>query len=46
MCHDIHAMFHIDWFSHSKLDREDTQTHGQHEDSINVPPFSQVRNVG
>jgi hypothetical protein len=38
-CHDIHTKFHKDWFSHSEVDRGDSQTHKQHGDIISLLLF-------
>jgi hypothetical protein len=37
----VHTKFHKDWFRHSKFNREDTQTHRQHGDCINLIFFLQ-----
>jgi hypothetical protein len=42
-CHDIHTKFHEDWFSHSKVDEGDTQTHRQHGDLISLLLFFQKK---
>jgi hypothetical protein len=36
MMYTIETKFHKDWLSHSKLDRGDTQSHGQHADCISL----------
>jgi hypothetical protein len=33
---DLHTKFHKDWFSHSKVDRGETQTHRQHGDRLSL----------
>jgi hypothetical protein len=40
-CHHIHSKFHKESFSHSKVDRVDTQTHRQHGVLINLLLFFQ-----
>jgi hypothetical protein len=32
-CHDIHTKSHKDWFRHSKVNRQDSQTHREHVNS-------------
>jgi hypothetical protein len=39
VCHDVRTKSHKDWFSHSEVDKGDTQTHRQHGDCISVVLF-------
>jgi hypothetical protein len=45
-CHDIHAKFHKNWFSHSKVGKGDTQTYREHGDRISLLSFFKRRKVG
>jgi hypothetical protein len=40
-CHDVPTKFCTYWFRHSKVNGVDSQTHGQHDDHINLLPFLQ-----
>jgi hypothetical protein len=47
-CHDIglHTKLHKEWFSHSEVDKGDTQTYRHHDDYISLLLFFAVRKVG
>jgi hypothetical protein len=38
-CHHMHTKFHKDWFSHSEVNRGDSQTHREHGDCISLLSF-------
>jgi hypothetical protein len=44
----IHTKFHEDWFSYSKVNREDTHadTHRQHGDFLSLLLFIQNKEIG
>jgi hypothetical protein len=45
-CHDMHTKLYKDWFTHSKVERGNTQIHRQHGDHISILNFFKVRKVG